>query len=686
MTRRRRFNTVSGRLLILGAFPSLLAVGSLVTLSAVDSWRDRREAAETHMRAEARAVATEFASRAAQWAFAARASAEAQHAGLFGRREATLRYLRDILEPEKSQIEGTWVVYEPNADGNDRSALEAALLPAGSMDDSGRFLPYYFVEDHATGRIGLKPNAGMESGEWYAGVQAVFESTRIPRPLITEPYLYEGVQMVTYAHPLVFDGRFLGVAGVDRSLATLSSIVDGLARELGADVFVLSRKGHFVAASVKTGVAGERLALAGTDAAETPLASIATRWLGAGSGEVFEARDPMLDEACFYAVAKAGMTDWTVVLRQTDRVALADARSSLWRNAALGVLAVAAIAVLMYLAARRIATRMRVAVDSAERIASGDLSVRVAGAGGGDETAQLLGAMGAMARNLNALLSAVKSATITLGSTATEMAASAKAQQASASSFGSASNQIAVAVTEISATGSDLVRTMDGVSTAARETAGLATAGRRGLQGMESVMRDLDRATGSIGDKLAAINERSQKITTVITTISKVADQTNILSINAAIEAEKAGEYGSGFLVIAREIRRLADQTAAATLDIEQMVQQMQSAVSAGVMEMDRFADQVRRGVDEVATAATRLGEIIDRVNRSTESFHQVSDGMQAQSAGARQIHEAMGHLTGNATQAMESIEQFGRAADDLQGAIASLREAVAKFTLGEEQ
>jgi len=684
MTRRSPLNTVSGRLLLLGVLPSLLAVGSLVALSAIDSWRQLRQAAEAQMRAEARGAAMEFADRARHWAFASRAIAEAQHAGLFGRRTATLQYLRDILEPEVDQIEGTWVVYEPNADGNDRAEEGAAALPAGATDELGRFLPYYFVEDRVSGRIGLKPNAGMDSGEWYAGVKAAYQSTQTSRTLITEPYLYEGVQMVSYAHPLIIDGHFAGVAGIDRSLATLEANVGVLARGVGAAVFVLSRNGQFVATSVTTGANGEAIALDGKPAAETPMAPIAARWLAARDGEVFRAVDPMLGEPCFYAVGKAAGPDWTVVLRETNSLVLADARSALLRNAVLGGVAVVMIGALMLLAAQRISRRLRVALESAERIASGNLSVRIAEARGSDETAQLLGAMGVMGRNLNALLTAVKSATITLGSTATEMAASARAQQSSASTFGSASNQIAAAVTEISATGTDLVRTMDSVSAGAIETAGLATAGRTGLQGMESVMGDLDRATGSISEKLAAINERSQKITSVITTIGKVADQTNILSINAAIEAEKAGEYGRGFLVIAREIRRLADQTAAATLDIEQMVQQMQSAVSAGVMEMDRFADQVRRGVHDVAAAAARLGEIIDRVNGSTEDFRVVNEGMQAQTAGAQQIREAMGHLTGNAAQAMESIEQFGHAAADLQGAIASLRDAVAKFTLGE--
>ena len=96
-----------------------------------------------------------------------------------------------------------------------------------------------------------------------------------------------------------------------------------------------------------------------------------------------------------------------------------------------------------------------------------------------------------------------------------------------------------------------------------------------------------------------------------MTTITKVADQTNLLSINAAIEAEKAGEYGLGFLVVAREIRRLADMTAVATLNIQRMVKEMQYSVSAGVMEMDKFSEQVRKVVGEVGHIGGQLGQII---------------------------------------------------------------------------
>ncbi len=103
-------------------------------------------------------------------------------------------------------------------------------------------------------------------------------------------------------------------------------------------------------------------------------------------------------------------------------------------------------------------------------------------------------------------------------------------------------------------------------------------------------MQRLADATGSISAKLGVVREKASGINSVVTTITKVADQTNLLSINAAIEAEKAGEAGRGFLVVAREIRRLADQTAVATLDIEQMVRRCKQPYRPVLWKWTSFA------------------------------------------------------------------------------------------------
>ena len=134
-----------------------------------------------------------------------------------------------------------------------------------------------------------------------------------------------------------------------------------------------------------------------------------------------------------------------------------------------------------------------------------------------------------------------------------------------------------------------------------------------------------------------------------------------------------------------REIRRLADQTASATLDIEQMVQQMQSAVSAGVMEMDRFTDQVRHSVKDVEHIGDQLSEVIARVNENTIRFERVNESMRSQSEGADQINSAMSQLTTHASGSAEAANEYARAASELQDAIGSLKSSISSFHLRSE-
>ena len=195
-------------------------------------------------------------------------------------------------------------------------------------------------------------------------------------------------------------------------------------------------------------------------------------------------------------------------------------------------------------------------------------------------------------------------------------------------------------------------------------------------------MRRVMDAAGSINAKLAVLSDKAGNISQVVTTITKVADQTNLLSLNAAIEAEKAGEYGRGFAVVATEIRRLADQTAVATYDIDQMVKEIQSAVAAGVMGMDKFSEEVRRGMQEVQQVGGQLSQVIQQVQALAPRVESVSDGMEAQASGAEQITQALTQLGEAAQQTVDSLRQSGQAIDELNHVALGLRGGVSRFTL----
>lgn len=331
--------------------------------------------------------------------------------------------------------------------------------------------------------------------------------------------------------------------------------------------------------------------------------------------------------------------------------------------------------------ANSLTRRIELATDTATRVAGGDLTAQVH-SGDDDETGRLLAAIQKMTMSLNSLVTRVKKSSIELMSTATQFAATSKQQEATVNGFGASTSEIAAAVREISATSQELLSTIEGVNKVAAETAGNAAQGRDSLGTMGSTMQGLAKSTSSISSKLSVIREKASDINVVVTTITKVADQTNLLSVNAAIEAEKAGEYGLGFIVLAREIRRLADQTAVATLDIEQMVRQMQAAVSAGVMEMDKFTEEVRRGVGSVENIGGQLEEIISQVQTLTTSFESVAEAMRAQSMGARQINDAMVQLTDGARQTSGSLKEFNNATDHLRDAVTDLKQEISHFTV----
>jgi methyl-accepting chemotaxis protein WspA len=331
--------------------------------------------------------------------------------------------------------------------------------------------------------------------------------------------------------------------------------------------------------------------------------------------------------------------------------------------------------------ARSISNPIRTAVRVAKQVAAGDLRADV-GETSDDETGALLNAIQTMSNDLRGLIGRIQNSSVTLIDIATTMQHTSAEQQQVVAQYGSSTSQAVASVKQISATSQELSRTMNDVNTMAASTGTKAQESSANLTNMEATMRQLEKTTASFGEKLSTINERATKINVVVSTMAKVADQTNLLSINASIEAEKAGKHGLGFLVVASEISRLADQTGTAALDIERMVSEMQVSVSAGVKEMTTFAGQVRGGVREIGDVSVKLGEIISAVQNISSRFGEVAQGMSAQSQGADQIREAMVRLSEGASRTTESLTEFNAATNHLSGAVSDLNDEVSRFTI----
>ncbi|HEX4547512.1 methyl-accepting chemotaxis protein [Pseudomonas sp.] len=356
--------------------------------------------------------------------------------------------------------------------------------------------------------------------------------------------------------------------------------------------------------------------------------------------------------------------------------AVAAAKVSMFVSLLVAVLAAGACGLLLM---RAIMAPMNRIVKILEIMRTGDLSSRL-NLDRKDEFGAVETGFNDMMTELTSLVSQAQRSSVQVTTSVTEIAATSKQQQATATETAATTTEIGATSREIAATSRDLVRTMTEVSTAADQASVLAGSGQQGLARMEDTMHSVMGAADLVNAKLAILNEKAGNINQVVVTIVKVADQTNLLSLNAAIEAEKAGEYGRGFAVVATEVRRLADQTAVATYDIEQMVREIQSAVSAGVMGMDKFSEEVRRGMAEVQQVGEQLSQIIHQVQALAPRVLMVNEGMQAQATGAEQINHALVQLGDASSQTVESLRQASFAIDELSQVAVGLRSGVSRF------
>lgn len=359
---------------------------------------------------------------------------------------------------------------------------------------------------------------------------------------------------------------------------------------------------------------------------------------------------------------------WDITNDQLDKIIIS--RIIKYKNQQITSLAITIICILAgllfaFLAIREISKSLTNLIQASKKLSLGDFSTRVA-ITSHDTFGQLSTSFNHMAEFFQIVVEKLKQTTTQLTTSINAILSAAKQQKDFILQQESNTSKIALVARDVSNSGKEFNKTMHDVSNNAHQTSIIATSGKASLTQMEVIMQQMVDSAQNIAAKLATLNEKASNITTVITTITKVSDQTNLLSLNAAIEAEKAGEHGQTFSVIAREIRRLADQTANVTQDIEKMVNEMVSAVSAGVMSVDKFSEEIHSGVNQVSIVGEQISEIIDQVQKQSQSFENVNKGIQAELLGVEQITNSITQISETAQQTSTSIHQFHVAIEQL--------------------
>lgn len=301
---------------------------------------------------------------------------------------------------------------------------------------------------------------------------------------------------------------------------------------------------------------------------------------------------------------------------------------------------------------RMIAKPMIVMAEAANRIASGDLTANQLDVRNRDEIGNLAQSFNLMARNLRNLIQQV-------GLSAEQVAASAEQLTASAEQTSKATEQITVTVQEVASGTDRQVQSVDAavqtigemsagvqqiaanthhVSEAATQASEKASHGRESIQVAVEQMNSIHRTVNSISDVIQRLGERSQQINKIVNAITDIASQTNLLALNAAIEAARAGEHGRGFAVVADEVRKLAEQSSQSAKEIAQLVNSIQSETQTAVDSMEAGTQEVASGIKVVHTAGDSFEQILHSIQNLVGQIQEVSAAAQQMSSQTQSV------------------------------------------------
>ncbi len=313
---------------------------------------------------------------------------------------------------------------------------------------------------------------------------------------------------------------------------------------------------------------------------------------------------------------------------------------------------------------------------SASAITHGDLETPV-DVTTRDEIGDLGSEFDTMRKSLKTLFSALSDSGNQLLTTSEEITETAGVQGKTNKEFSELVHHIVASSNGISTTSQQLMTTMQNVYSIASNTTELADSGQHALEGMKQNMDKILNYSQVISGDLNTINEKSENIDTIITTLITIADRTNLLSLNANIEAQKAGKQGLGFRIVAKEINRLAEETAVNTMHIKEFIEEMQDAITTGVSSIETFTKDVLETAGEVTNVGSQMSTILDHIQTLAPQFNEVNEGVQFQTNEALEINKSLLQLREMTDKTVENLNKFMIALDQLKEASFKIQEEV---------
>jgi methyl-accepting chemotaxis protein len=588
-------------------------------------------------------------------------------------REAVVAMLRGVVQAHPSFI-GVSTCWEPNAfDGKD-----AQYVNAPGHDATGRFIPY--VNHAADGSCVVDPLVdyenttkdaqGLRVGEWYLKPRETKTSC------LTDPFEYvvqgKSTLMVTLATPILAGGRFLGVVTVDLPVNFIQKQLDDVGMA-GLSLNVVGAAGKLVGVTGKPELVGKGLETTNADAAEDLADIKAGKESIDQDGDAIEALLPMQFEGI--------NGNWGIIAKLNTQMMMVEAHKVVWMQLAIALGCLTLGVALIWILAGKIVRPIRQTVDTLKDIAQGegDLTRRVELLTE-DEVGQLGQWFNIFMERIQGIIRDVAATAQEVAGAAHEIAASSEEIAAGMQRQSEQTTQVSAAVEEMEATVLEVVRQAEAATEDASQNGEQARAGgsvvRETISSINAIAGLVNESAKSIGE----LGQRSEQIGEIINVIKDIADQTNLLALNAAIEAARAGEHGRGFAVVADEVRKLAERTTHATKEVSESILAIQRETSTAVEQMGQGTRSVGSGVALAEQAGGTLETIVAGAQNVGAVVHTIATAIEQQSTAMTGIAQSIESINSVTRQGTEGAAQAAAAAAQLSVKSQQLQTLVDQF------
>ena len=359
--------------------------------------------------------------------------------------------------------------------------------------------------------------------------------------------------------------------------------------------------------------------------------------------------------------------------------AMADIRSATTGGIAALILGVALALFCSYLIAQRISSRLNNAVDIAHEIANGDLTVTLPPATG-DEVGKLLGAMGEMQGSLRSAMRETTASAQSILDAAQNLNDAVNQMNQSASIQSSAASAIAANVEELTVS---INIVADNTGAAARVAKDSDEQANEGHHAIETLVRQINEAADVVresAEQMHHLQNESEKISNIVAVIKDIADQTNLLALNAAIEAARAGEAGRGFAVVADEVRKLSERTALSTGEISQMVSTIQDSTGRVVSRVSHGVELVDSSVSIAGQAGDSIARMREMAQRVASLVGEVDGALREQSSASTEVAKKIEDIATQAEEANSIANETAHASDSMAQTAQGMQALVSRF------